>query len=221
MTSVSLSSREQQLLELASRGHTDHAIAHQLSISVPTVATYWGRIRIKMGPLSRPELVAHHILKESQVRMDALRAENEALRQQLGAIPKSMGSLQSNPHSILELVKKAPDAVLFIAESGQILAGNEAAGKMFGCATNDFPTYTVNHFIPDDIQATHREHRRLFFESGTRAKMGDHSGVTARRLDGSPVRIEATVSVAQTEQGNIAIVFAREIDMSVVWPEVI
>src|SRR5579862_4728500 len=53
-----LSPREAAIIRMASEGHTDSSIAHLLEISEGTVGTYWGRIRTKMGPYSRPELVA-------------------------------------------------------------------------------------------------------------------------------------------------------------------
>ena len=45
------------MLLLAAQGLTDQGIAHRLEISLATVGTYWGRIRIKIGPLSRTGLV--------------------------------------------------------------------------------------------------------------------------------------------------------------------
>ena len=45
-----LSPRELQLIEYATQGLTDTAIALKLGISEATVGTYWGRVRIKIGP---------------------------------------------------------------------------------------------------------------------------------------------------------------------------
>src|SRR5262245_36101632 len=47
---IELSERERQLIELAAEGHTDASIANELGISEATVSTYWGRVRIKIGP---------------------------------------------------------------------------------------------------------------------------------------------------------------------------
>jgi len=60
------------------------------------------------------------------------------------------------------------------------------------------------------VHEAHRAHRERFFETGVRSRMGDHHGVLAQRLDGSRIRITAAVSMAETQQGPIAIVFARE-----------
>ena len=55
---IELSPREQQLITMAGEGLTDTAIANRLGISEATVNTYWGRIRVKLGPHNRTELVA-------------------------------------------------------------------------------------------------------------------------------------------------------------------
>lgn len=53
-----LSHRESEVLELASLGHKDNSICHELGIAPGTLGTYWGRIRNKTELVSRPELVA-------------------------------------------------------------------------------------------------------------------------------------------------------------------
>ena len=83
----SLSPRERQLLEMATAGLTDQAIANDLGISLATVSTYWGRIRIKYGPLGRTEIVAR-FLKALMSRATAeLTASEERMRTVLEALP--------------------------------------------------------------------------------------------------------------------------------------
>jgi DNA-binding CsgD family transcriptional regulator len=55
--------RMSTILELASTGHTDKAIAEQLGVSVHTVDYYWRRIRTWLGVSSRAEAVAQWISK--------------------------------------------------------------------------------------------------------------------------------------------------------------
>ncbi|HWA82853.1 MAG TPA: PAS domain-containing protein [Fimbriimonadaceae bacterium] len=61
----SLSPREHQILSYATDGLTDQAIANALGISRATVTTYWGRIRTKIGPCGRTELVARYVREEN------------------------------------------------------------------------------------------------------------------------------------------------------------
>src|SRR5579862_4166396 len=77
--SISLSERERQLLVLAAQGFTDQGISHKLGISLATVGTYWGRVRIKFGPLSRTELVAVYLREESAATINELKRTNSSL----------------------------------------------------------------------------------------------------------------------------------------------
>jgi two-component system, NarL family, response regulator NreC len=52
-----LSPRETQVLKLLAMGHTNQAIAQQLSLSVKTVETYRARLGIKLGACNRADLV--------------------------------------------------------------------------------------------------------------------------------------------------------------------
>ncbi|CAN5496099.1 hypothetical protein BH11ARM2_BH11ARM2_34390 [soil metagenome] len=53
-----LSDRERTVLLLASEGLTDKEIARSLDLSRRTIGTYWERMRSKMGPHPRTQLVA-------------------------------------------------------------------------------------------------------------------------------------------------------------------
>jgi len=52
-----LSPRERQVIHLAAEGKTDKEIAKFLGIQPGTVGTLWARIRSKLGPCNRTELV--------------------------------------------------------------------------------------------------------------------------------------------------------------------
>ncbi len=85
--SESLSPRERQLLVMATNGLTDHGIANELGISVATVSTYWGRVRIKFGPHPRTELVAQFLRAEMSRVNSALAASEGRFRTVLEASP--------------------------------------------------------------------------------------------------------------------------------------
>ena len=83
----SLSPRERQLLEMAKNGLTDAAIANELGISLATVSTYWGRVRIKYGPLGRTEIVARYLRALMNRANAELRASESRMRTVLEALP--------------------------------------------------------------------------------------------------------------------------------------
>lgn len=83
----SLSPRERQLLVMATNGLTDQAIANELGISLATVSTYWGRVRIKYGPLGRTEIVARYLRALMNRATAELRASESRMRTVLEALP--------------------------------------------------------------------------------------------------------------------------------------
>ena len=54
-----LSGREQKVLELLAHGHTNNEIAHKLSLSDKTIATYRARIVEKLGLATRADIVRY------------------------------------------------------------------------------------------------------------------------------------------------------------------
>jgi DNA-binding CsgD family transcriptional regulator len=118
------SPREKQLLEYAAAGFTDSAIANKLGISEATVSTYWGRVRIKLGPYSRTELVAIVLRAESKAALEALEQENEELIRQLQV---DIASNKSDFYRVL--LDNAPDAMIIVADSGDLQYANAAAAE--------------------------------------------------------------------------------------------
>src|SRR5690348_5144271 len=90
-----LSPRELQLLSFAAQGLTDNAISHKLGISLATVGTYWGRIRIKLGPLNRTELVANWLKEQPAVTVDQLKSDNEDLLTRIDEHSKTQEMLKT------------------------------------------------------------------------------------------------------------------------------
>lgn len=77
-----LSPREEQIVDLCSKGYTNEGIAQELGLSIGTVNTYWLRIRLKVGGVGRTEIVARIIQERSE---KALRDANVE-RRDLAAI---------------------------------------------------------------------------------------------------------------------------------------
>src|SRR5579871_4602637 len=121
------SPRERQLLEFAAEGLTDTAIANRLGISEATVGTYWGRVRIKLGPYSRTELVAIVLRAEREAAVEALRQENA------GLVKRVQELVNANQTAMFqEFIESAPDAMILVDDSGCIQHANKAACDLFG-----------------------------------------------------------------------------------------
>ncbi len=135
----SLSPRERQLLEMATNGLTDQAIANELGISLATVSTYWGRTRIKFGPLGRTEIVAR-FLKALMTRATAeLTASEAKMRTVLEASPIGIFLTDAEGRPLYvnaayaaiagdgkdELVQEGLAALVFPGDRSQVQVRNE------------------------------------------------------------------------------------------------
>jgi PAS domain S-box-containing protein len=166
-----LSPREQQLLNLAADGLTDSAIAHELGISEATVGTYWGRVRIKLGPYNRTELVAMALREESERMLQALKEENARLAERL----------RTAEAPYRDLVEFAPDAILVVDEAGTIQMCNRRLEELFGFEREELLGQTIRTLIPERYHESHRQHLQQYMEHPERRRMGQHLATLARR----------------------------------------
>lgn len=117
MKTQKLSPREEEIVELASEGLTNEAIAYRLGLSIATVNTYWIRIKLKTGGSGRTDAVANFFkekaeraLVEERVDWDGLasilakreisdvvaeKARGVELRTSLAMLHLAMGKIQS------------------------------------------------------------------------------------------------------------------------------
>src|ERR1022692_2839929 len=122
---------------MASEGSTDNAIAYKLGISLATVGTYWGRIRIKFGPLNRTELVAVFLREQSNIVLAEIKQQNEGLLHELDERSKSEQMLKTSLELFRGLIETAPDAILLVDHHGKVRLANEQAEEMFGYTKNE------------------------------------------------------------------------------------
>jgi len=191
-----LSPREKQLLEFAAAGFTDTAIAHKLGISEATVGTYWGRVRIKLGPYSRTELVAIVMRAEQEAAIEALRKENEDLVKQL----REQAAASDEPF-YRDLLEAAPDAMLVVAENGKIEYANQAAEEIFGYAKAEMQGVDLLTLVPMRFREIHLMHRNDYFAEPERREMGTHKDTPALHKDGTEFLIRASLSAIQRPSG--------------------
>ncbi len=186
-----LSEREQQLLRLAGEGYTDTAIANKLGISEATVGTYWGRIRIKMGPYSRTELVGMAIRAEAEATLEQLRADNERLAEEL----RDKSHSSSDPQFYFQLLQDAPEGIVIVNHDGNIEFANTSACEMFGYSLEQLAGQHISVLVPERLRAKHGEHVREYVREPSKRKMGAHLDTLARRSDGSEFPIAASLSL--------------------------
>ncbi len=140
-----LSVRERQLLKLAAAGLTDTAIAQRLHIGEATVSTYWRRIRTKIGPYSRTELVATLLRNECERIVSALMEENRKLLERLRVAVAS----SSQAEYYRSLIEHAADAILLVSPNGTIEMLNESAALLFGWGQDELRGRHLSVLVPE------------------------------------------------------------------------
>jgi PAS domain S-box-containing protein len=203
-----LSQREHQLLTLASQGLTDQAIAHELAISLATIATYWGRIRIKMGPLNRTELVANFLGSKSQVEIADLQNEVDLLKSKL------LASKVDEADMLLTL-SKSPDGIMLLDKNAAILYVNEAICSFFGYGRQELLGHRFTDFYPKERHHLWNDGFAKVLES--QPKGGDMQTVTLyiRHKEGTIRPISVNCSTFENERGLRIIINARILDEEV------
>lgn len=201
-----LSEREQQLLKLAGEGFTDTAIAHKLGISEATVGTYWGRIRIKMGPYSRTELVGMAVRAEAEATLHQLREDNERLAEQLREKANS-----DTKELYFQLLSDAPDAVVVVNSEGRIEFVNETLCELFRDTVDELLGSHIGMLIPERLREAHREHVEDYFWHPTKRRMGEHLDTLARRSDASEFPIAAALNLAKVGDQEHVVCVVRDV----------
>lgn len=204
---VELSGREQQVLELAASGHTDAGIALALGISEPTVSTYWGRVRTKIGPFNRAELVAHFVRSETLGVLEELREANEVLRERLRAVGK--GTVE---HALYRsVIENAADAILVVTPDGLIVLANSAVREVFGWTPSNIEGRPVNDLIPERCHAEHNAHRSDYLAAPAKKRMGAHLATVALHADGHEFPIAATLSNFDSDGASLTVCIVRAV----------
>lgn len=207
----SLSPREEQLLIFAAQGLTDNAIAHKLGISLATVGTYWGRVRIKMGPLNRTELVAHYLQDEGARTIAKLREENKRLIDEIENKAKAEAMLRTSLELFRGLVETAPDAILLVNEAGTIELANEQAEELFGYERNELLGMAVEELVPARYREAHQENRSQYNSNPVKRRMGEHLATMALRKDGAEFPMATALSATQAPGGLLITCIVRDL----------
>lgn len=191
------------------QGFTDTAIANKLGISEATVGTYWGRVRIKLGPFSRTELVARALQEKNEEVLNSLRAENARLLSQLQDL--DMDSIDEHSINLAkQLIENAPDAMVIVNERGIIEFINESALNLFGYGRDELLGERISKLIPDRFRVVHDSHRAEYVTNPEKRKMGEHLATPGLRKDGNEVVIAASLSAITSSSGLMVTCILRE-----------
>lgn len=208
---ASLSTRERQLLQLASRGHTDQSIANTLGISLATVGSYWGRVRIKLGHSNRTELVAKYMREHAERTVALLRDENAHLVKHIEEQTRTEEMLRTSLEMFRGLLETAPDAILIVDEGGRIKFANEQTTELFGYSGEELGEMVIEDLIPARYHDQHHIHRDSYNENPIKRRMGQHLATTAITKSGQEFPMAAALSATQTPGGLLVTCIVRDL----------
>ena len=198
------------MVDLAAHGHTDAAIAHHLGISEATVATYWGRVRTKYGPLSRTELIAHIVRERYDEQLALLREENQTLIESLTQASPSLGTEESKDF-FRQVLDGVADAVFVVCEKGMIEWANGSAHELLDYPCGSLVGRGLDTLVVEHYRKLHRQHVQDFFANPAKRTMAEHSVTYAVTADGAEREFVATLSAVDTPHGRFAICVMRHV----------
>jgi PAS domain S-box-containing protein len=111
-----------------------------------------------------------------------------------------------------ELIEDAPDAIVQVDETGNILLANKTAEEMFGYSRRELLGSNVDLLVPMGNRGAHPHHRDGFMLSGTTRAMGKGMGdLHARRKDGGEISVEIALSRATDAAGTRVTAVIRDV----------
>lgn len=203
-SSARLSERERQLLTLAAKGLTDAEIGKHLEISETTVKSYWGRVRTKLGPRNRTELVALSLGEERRHEIEHLTERVRDLERRLLEGTHSTTGLHQT------ILDEAPDAVLAIDADGLVLYANHEAERMFGYSQSELAGIEISRLVPPRFRDRHKRHLKGYQAEPGNRRMGENMGTVGIDKLGNEFSVSATLSRIETNAGAMMVCLLRQ-----------
>jgi len=144
-------------------------------------------VEISLSPLSSP----HGPLVTSIIRDVSKRMEAEA---------KFRGLLES-----------APDGIVVVDSSGNIVIVNTQAERMFGYSREELLGKPIEILVPRRYEQSHVAQRDAYINAPRTRPMGAGRALMGRKKDGTEIPVEISLSPLETESGTLITSIIRDI----------
>ena len=154
----------------------------------------------------RPDGEVRHVLEKGEVRRDIEGQPSEML----GTVTDITESKRAE-QKFRDLLESAPDAMVIVDLSGEIVLVNARAEQLFGYARQEMLGQPIELLVPDRFRAGHVVWRRGFLEDPAARQMGANLLLHGRRRNGLEFPSEVSLSPIETEGGLLVASTVRDI----------
>jgi PAS domain S-box-containing protein len=112
--------------------------------------------------------------------------------------------------SVDQVLESAPDAMLIVNHTGEIVYLNSLASKLFGYDRSELLGRSIEILVPPEARHTHETHRATYFQKPRVRMMETGLALFGQRKDESRFPIEISLSPLHTSQGLLVLGAVRD-----------
>jgi PAS domain S-box-containing protein len=116
----------------------------------------------------------------------------------------------SSPMALEGFLEAAPDAIVVVDRSGNIVIVNQLAERLFGYSHQELLGMQIEGLVPRRSRERHTGYRNNYFREPHTRPMGEGRELSGRRKDGSAFPVEISLSPLKTETGTLVISIIRD-----------
>ncbi|HQZ49654.1 MAG TPA: PAS domain-containing sensor histidine kinase [Chitinophagaceae bacterium] len=109
------------------------------------------------------------------------------------------------------LFENATEGIILTNGKGVIVVANPAAEIMFGYSKNELVNQPIEVLIPEKFKSVHHEHREGFYKKPSNRTMGHGRDLYGRKMDGSELPVEISLSHYERDSETFVIAFIVDI----------
>ncbi|NJO15657.1 MAG: PAS domain S-box protein [Thioploca sp.] len=152
----------------------------------------------------------NHLEEMVVQRANQLTQANQQLQQKIEERQQIEIALRESEARFASILNIAPEAIITVDQTQQIILFNQGAEHLFGYTSNQIMGMSLDTLVPSRLQAKHHQYFTEFnYEPITVRYLDESLGIFGKRQDGSEFPIEGSVSKLAQQKGTLFIVILR------------